>query len=67
MDKAALLALADRVEAMHGNGKMRFSLLSGIGWISTRSEDAIRTLCDVYNNRATVAAALRAIAGGEDA
>lgn len=52
--------IADRLERAEGKGRMRFSLLGGIGWVSTHGEEAIRALCDVWNNRWEVARALRA-------
>lgn len=54
-----LLELADRVERLTEHGCLRFSVCSGKGWITTDSEPTIRTLCDLYNNRTEVAAALR--------
>jgi hypothetical protein len=54
-----LEALAGRLEAIEGNHVMRFSVCQGRGWITSGSEATIRTLCEVYNNRKAVAAALR--------
>lgn len=60
-----LTDLADRLERAEGKGRMRFSLLGGIGWVSTHGEEAIRALCDVWNNRWEVARALREYEGGD--
>lgn len=64
MDKAALLALADRVEAEEGD----FEFLSFVfDWFNAKDPGALAECIQCYDiDRAITAAALRAIAGGED-
>ena len=57
-----LLSLAERIEGLSDHKRMKFAVDRGGGYIATNSEQAIRTLCDVYNHRMEVAAAIRAIA-----
>lgn len=51
--------LIERIEAGRSHRKLRFSLCEGRGWVTTDSEDTIRLLCDLWNNRDEIAAALR--------
>ena len=55
-----LLGLAERLESAVSAPKLRFSLHAGEGWITAANEPTIRALCDVWNSRVEVAAALRA-------
>lgn len=57
--------LADRIEGLEGHRRMKFAVDRGGGYIATNSEQAIRTLCDLYNHRNEVAAALRSLAHKE--
>ncbi|MES2903992.1 MAG: hypothetical protein V4696_07390 [Pseudomonadota bacterium] len=69
---AQLLRLRDivvRLASGEGNGKMRFSLCREQGWITSNSEQAVRALCDIWNNRAVLAIALGMVSedqGGDD-
>ncbi len=61
MTPAALLALADRVEAASiDRHKLKFGLWPTGGQCLTTSRQIAALLCDLWNARADIAAALRA-------
>ena len=46
---------------------LKFGLYGGEGWVSSTTDEAVvRLLCDVWNNRRQIAAALRASADDLD-
>lgn len=68
MTAPSLLSLGERLEQAKSAPKLRFSLYAGDGWVTAANEPTIRILCDLWNNRVEVAAALKARAsmvGGE--
>ena len=60
MTRDELLALAERCAKADWRPRLKFSLLSGQGWVTAGNEPTIRLLCDLWNTRHEIAAALRA-------
>lgn len=50
--------LITRLRNASGNGKMRFSVVQGQGFVAANSEEAIRLLCDIWNHREFIASEL---------
>lgn len=55
--------LITRLRQAHGNGKMRFSIVQGQGYVAANSEEAVRLLCDIWNNREFIADELEKLPG----
>lgn len=60
MTPAALLEMAERLDTAQSGGKLRFSFCKGEGWVTCANELTISLLCDMWNARHEIAAALRA-------
>lgn len=52
---ADLQQLAKRLRQADGLGMMRFGVYQGRGHTASNSEEAIRLLCDIWNNRHAIA------------
>lgn len=63
---AAVLALAERVEAASGPDRLKFALHPpDRGYVVSGRRDTIELLCALWNHRGEIAAALRARAQQE--